>query len=114
MKLLLIDNYDSFTYNLEHYLRALELEVHVLRNDQFEIELVGFSLNRTQTVQCYLTGVVADYDYGKDWFVAHLECPPRLNTGIGSDRLRSSSSLSRSTAPKVSAVSLFPRPCSAP
>lgn len=41
MKLLLIDNYDSFTYNLEHYLRALELEVHVLRNDQFEIEEVS-------------------------------------------------------------------------
>lgn len=38
MKLLLIDNYDSFTYNLEHYLSGMDLEVKVLRNDQFEIE----------------------------------------------------------------------------
>jgi len=30
---LLIDNYDSFTYNLAHYLRTLGTEVLVLRND---------------------------------------------------------------------------------
>jgi anthranilate synthase/aminodeoxychorismate synthase-like glutamine amidotransferase len=31
--LLLIDNYDSFTYNLSHYLQELGAEVTVLRND---------------------------------------------------------------------------------
>lgn len=31
--LLLIDNYDSFTYNLVHYLNALGAEVRVVRND---------------------------------------------------------------------------------
>ena len=31
--LLLIDNYDSFTYNLVHYLNELGAETHVVRND---------------------------------------------------------------------------------
>ncbi len=33
----IIDNYDSFTYNLAHLLRSLGAEVTVLRNDQFEL-----------------------------------------------------------------------------
>ena len=32
--LLLIDNYDSFTYNLFHYLGELEADVRVVRNDE--------------------------------------------------------------------------------
>lgn len=38
MKVALIDNYDSFTYNLVHYLEDLGAEVTVFRNDAFEIE----------------------------------------------------------------------------
>ena len=34
MKLLLIDNYDSFTFNLYHYLSSLKANVEVFRNDQ--------------------------------------------------------------------------------
>lgn len=34
MTLLLIDNYDSFTYNLFHYLGELGAEVKVVRNDE--------------------------------------------------------------------------------
>ena len=34
MKILLIDNYDSFTYNLYHYLSALKTKVQVYRNDK--------------------------------------------------------------------------------
>jgi len=34
MKTLLIDNYDSFTYNLYHYLLALKCKVQVIRNDK--------------------------------------------------------------------------------
>lgn len=37
-KIVVIDNYDSFTYNLVHYLEALDAEVTVLRNDEFELE----------------------------------------------------------------------------
>ena len=34
MKILLIDNYDSFTYNLYHYLLSLKCKVEVIRNDK--------------------------------------------------------------------------------
>ena len=34
MKILLIDNYDSFTFNLYHYLSSLKTKVDVIRNDQ--------------------------------------------------------------------------------
>jgi len=36
--ILLIDNYDSFTYNLYQYLSELGAEVHVVRNDQATVE----------------------------------------------------------------------------
>ena len=34
MKILLIDNYDSFTFNLYHYLSSLKVKVDVIRNDK--------------------------------------------------------------------------------
>jgi anthranilate synthase component 2 len=37
-KVFVIDNYDSFTYNLVHYLEELGCEVIVKRNDQFELD----------------------------------------------------------------------------
>jgi anthranilate synthase component 2 len=36
--LLLIDNYDSFTYNLVHYLGELGAETRVVRNDQITVQ----------------------------------------------------------------------------
>ncbi|MEX8547322.1 MAG: aminodeoxychorismate/anthranilate synthase component II [Mucilaginibacter sp.] len=39
-KLLIIDNYDSFTYNLVHLVNELGLECEVWRNDQFRLEEV--------------------------------------------------------------------------
>ncbi|WP_405267404.1 anthranilate synthase component II [Cellulophaga sp. Ld12] len=39
-KILVIDNYDSFTYNLVHYLEDLDCEVVVKRNDQLSLEEV--------------------------------------------------------------------------
>ncbi|WP_417839335.1 glutamine amidotransferase-related protein, partial [Tritonibacter scottomollicae] len=36
--LLLIDNYDSFTYNLVHYLGELGAEIEVWRNDALDVQ----------------------------------------------------------------------------
>lgn len=38
MKTVIIDNYDSFTYNLAHLVKELGAEVDVLRNDQFVLK----------------------------------------------------------------------------
>lgn len=38
MKIVVIDNYDSFTYNLVHYLEDLGATVTVFRNDEFELK----------------------------------------------------------------------------
>lgn len=38
IKTIIIDNYDSFTYNLSHLLKELGADVTVVRNDKFRIE----------------------------------------------------------------------------
>ena len=38
MKIVIIDNYDSFTYNLAHLIKELGAEVVVYRNDQPEVQ----------------------------------------------------------------------------
>lgn len=38
MNIIIIDNYDSFTYNLDHAVKALGADTRVLRNDQFRME----------------------------------------------------------------------------
>lgn len=43
MKVLLLDNYDSFTFNLFHYLEALDCEVTVARNNEIALgEIASF------------------------------------------------------------------------
>ena len=45
-KIILIDNYDSFTFNLYHYLSSLRVNVDVIRNDKIsskEILNVGYN-----------------------------------------------------------------------
>lgn len=37
-RLVLIDNYDSFTYNLVHYFESLGAQVTVFRNDAFDLD----------------------------------------------------------------------------
>jgi len=36
--IIIIDNYDSFTYNLVHYLEDLNAKVTVFRNDEFDLD----------------------------------------------------------------------------
>ena len=38
MEICIIDNYDSFTYNLAHAVKSLGVGVTVLRNDRFKLE----------------------------------------------------------------------------
>ena len=38
MKIVIIDNYDSFTYNLSHLVKELGAQVDVVRNDRFELK----------------------------------------------------------------------------
>ncbi|NQU66935.1 MAG: aminodeoxychorismate/anthranilate synthase component II [Candidatus Marinimicrobia bacterium] len=38
--ILVIDNYDSFTYNLVQYIGSIDSDVEVVRNDQFEIDQI--------------------------------------------------------------------------
>ena len=38
MKVAIIDNYDSFTYNLSHIVKESGAETTVLRNDQFRMD----------------------------------------------------------------------------
>jgi anthranilate synthase component 2 len=40
MRILVLDNYDSFTYNLVHIIKALGYEVDVFRNDKISLEAV--------------------------------------------------------------------------
>lgn len=43
MKTIIVDNYDSFTYNLSHLVKELGVDVTVRRNDQFKLsDLEGF------------------------------------------------------------------------
>ena len=37
MKIILIDNYDSFTFNLYHYISSLGVDVDVTRNDKINV-----------------------------------------------------------------------------
>ena len=41
MKILLIDNYDSFTYNLYHYISSLNFKVEVIRNDKIKFKEIN-------------------------------------------------------------------------
>ena len=47
MKIILIDNYDSFTFNLYHYLSSLKVNVDVIRNDKItDKEIIKNNYNR--------------------------------------------------------------------
>ena len=47
MKIILIDNYDSFTFNLYHYLSSLKTHVDVVRNDKItDKEIIKKNYNK--------------------------------------------------------------------
>lgn len=43
MKILVLDNYDSFTYNLVHMIRELGYDMDIVRNDKISVEeVIGY------------------------------------------------------------------------
>lgn len=48
MKLLMVDNYDSFTYNIVQYFGELGAEVEVFRNDEITVAEIEARLNAGQ------------------------------------------------------------------
>ena len=48
MKILLIDNYDSFTFNLYHYLSSLNTKVDVFRNDEINHKNIAYKKGATK------------------------------------------------------------------
>ena len=40
-KVLVIDNYDSFTYNLVHLIKEMNYDVTVIRNDKFDLDYIS-------------------------------------------------------------------------
>jgi len=46
MKVLMIDNYDSFTWNIVQYLGELGAEVEVVRNDEIDVAQIGERIAR--------------------------------------------------------------------
>ncbi|MDR2333229.1 MAG: aminodeoxychorismate/anthranilate synthase component II [Burkholderiaceae bacterium] len=46
MQLLMVDNYDSFTYNIVQYLAELGAQVHVVRNDEATLDEVKALVER--------------------------------------------------------------------
>ena len=55
MKLLMIDNYDSFTYNIVQYLGELGAEVEVFRNDEITLEQIDARLRAGQVERLVLS-----------------------------------------------------------
>ena len=54
-KVVIIDNYDSFTYNLAHLVKELGAEVTVYRNDRFQ-------LNQLETLtHCFSSDSIYTY-----------------------------------------------------
>ena len=51
MKLLMVDNYDSFTYNIVQYFGELGAQVEVFRNDEITVADIEARLNAGQLDQ---------------------------------------------------------------
>jgi len=48
--ILLVDNYDSFTFNLYQYLSELGSEIHVVRNDAIDVDRVEDTMTNLQGI----------------------------------------------------------------
>ena len=62
MKIILIDNYDSFTFNLYHYISVFSQNVDVIRNDKINSKTKLITLTHMSNV----TGSITNIDKVKD------------------------------------------------
>jgi anthranilate synthase component 2 len=103
MRILIVDNYDSFTFNLSHYFEKIDnLDVVVLRNDELEIEAIqsfdaivfspgpGLPLEAgkmMQVIEKYynskpMLGVCLGHQALAEFFGAQLKNLPRVYHGV--------------------------------
>jgi len=80
MRILLLDNYDSFTYNLYHYLRAFCADVVVKRNDEITLEE---SDAFTHIVLSPGPGLPKDAGILMELIARHVEKKPMLGICLG-------------------------------
>lgn len=80
MHILVIDNYDSFTYNLVHYLEDLDCVVSVKRNDQLTIEEV---VNYDKIVLSPGPGIPDEAGLLKPIIAAYAKSKPILGVCLG-------------------------------
>ena len=90
MKILLIDNYDSFTYNLYHYLSFLKCKVEVYRNDKINLEEIKkkkFKIEKYSHVMHIVSNVEGSFDKKKSLFDTMLAGFP-AGTVTGAPKIR--------------------------
>ena len=71
MRLLMIDNYDSFTYNLVQYLGELGQDVHTVRNDAITLE----EIERLAPERCCATSPGACRSWACAWAIRRSARP---------------------------------------
>ena len=80
MKVVIIDNYDSFTYNLSHLVKELGAEVTVYRNDKFEMQqLEAFD----KIILSPGPGIPSEAGLLLDVIKAYAGCKPILGVCLG-------------------------------
>ena len=80
MRTVIIDNYDSFTYNLAHLVKELGAEVTVVRNDQFELpELQKYD----KIILSPGPGIPKEAGLLMDVIEAYATCKPILGVCLG-------------------------------
>lgn len=80
MKIVIIDNYDSFTYNLSHLLKELGAEVTVWRNDCFKLPQLR---NADKIVLSPGPGIPAEAGLLKDVISTYAGSKPILGVCLG-------------------------------